>query len=159
MAERRGGDTGVTLIEVLVVLSLVAVSAGVVTFALPSAPSQKSIAQEVNALIARLNLITEKALVEGQHFKFYWDQTAYGFQVWAEQDWYTLSDLSFRGDESVGSDISFSDQRGDQRGEITITPNLLPQEFGILELEVSSGSDTRLILFDGLSARFWDAKP
>lgn len=158
MVEKRRGDTGVTLIEVLVVLSLIAISAGAVTFALPSTPSQKSLAQEAHALAARLNLIAERALVEGQYFKFYWDQTTYGFQVWADQDWDALPDSSFAGRESVGSGMSLRDQHGARGGEVRITPNLLPPGRGILKLEVSSGSDTQLILFDGLSARLQGSK-
>lgn len=153
MAEARATDSGVTLIEVLIVLSLIAVSAGVVTLALPEATSKKSIAQEAELLAARLNLAAERSLIEGKTFKFYWDQETYGFQKWTDQEWQPLTDPAFVETEAVLSGVSLIDQLGARRGQIIITPDLLPQHSGALEIEISSGANGRSVQFDGLAAR------
>lgn len=159
MAEARAKDTGVTLIEVLIVLSLVAVSAGVVTLALPTASSQRSIAQEAELLAARLNLAAERSLIEGHTFKFYWDQETYGFLEWSNQEWHPLADPAFVEAEAAQSDVSLADHLGARRGQIIITPDLLPHDTGTLEIEISSGANRLSVLFDGLTARSKEVTP
>ncbi len=159
MADRRAPDSGVTLIEILVVLTLIAVSAGVVTLALPGTGSQTSLAQQAELLAARLTLAADRSLVEGRQFRFEWEPGAYRFREWAEGAWQPLTDPAFAGQDTTALQAALTDQDGSRRGHVRITPDLMPPARGVLEIALSSGANRRTVLFDGLAARVQGGQP
>lgn len=159
MAEPRSGESGVTLIEVLVVLTLIAVSAGVVTLALPRGASERSLTQEAELLASRLNLAAERSLVEGRHLRFGWKDGAYSFEEWSDDDWQATADATLSTAAVLGEDTALADQQGARSGSLVITPDLLPPEGGALELILASGATRRTVVFDGLEARLDGSAP
>lgn len=153
MADPRSGDSGVTLIEMLVVLSLIAVGAGVVTLALPGAGQGRSVTQEANLLAARINLAAERSLIEGRHFRLDWTSEGYGFDEWSEGAWQDARTAPLSEDHSLDGEATLSDATGARRGSLRVTPDLLPPEDGVLHLTLSAGAARQAVVFDGIMAR------
>lgn len=153
MAETRGRDSGVTLIEMLVVLVLIAVSAGIVTLALPSGAAPREIAQEAGLLSSRLNLAAERSLIAAQPVRMEWRGDGYGFEVWTGDIWQTADSAALAAPHVLEDGIVLADRDGSRSGTLRITPDLLPGTEGVVTFRLSSGASQREVLFDGATAR------
>lgn len=80
----RDPRAGMTLIEVLVVLAIVGVSAGVVVLAAGSGGRQVSVESEANRLADRLRLAADEVLVTRRPLSLTWE--AGGYQFTSGQD-------------------------------------------------------------------------
>lgn len=159
MVKSRSGDSGVTLIEMLVVLSLIAVSAGVVTLALPGAGQGRTVTQEANLLAARLNLAAERSLIEGRHFRLDWTTQGYGFDEWTDDGWNDANGAPLSEDHLLDRDAVLTDADGARQGRLRVTPDLLPPEAGVLELTLSAGTARQAVVFDGIVAQLRTGAP
>lgn len=149
----RASDGGVTLIEMLVVLVLIGISASVVTLALPSQNASRSVSQEAELLAARLNLAAERSLIEGRSFRMEWTTDTYAFSELSQDEWLPSGSETLPAHHALGADATMAGPSGARRGEIVIDPDLLPPATGAVELVLTSGTVRRSLVFDGVRAR------
>lgn len=152
MAKSRAGEGGVTLIEMLVVLVIIGVAAGIVTFALPSGPAPRAVSQEAELLETRLNLAVEYSLVTAKHMRMQWNNTGYGFEVWNADRWETYTDISQGGLHQLDGAIVLVDENGSRSGTLRINPDALPDGGTTKVLSMGAGTSQRSVRFDGALA-------
>jgi len=150
---KRADDSGVTLIEILVVLALIGIGAGIVSYALPSGANARTLEQEATLLAARLTNVADRSLVAGETYRVIWQSEAYRFETWKDDAWYTATDASLSVSHTLDRGATLSDTTGAQRGIFAITPALLPPPTGIVSLRLASGAQGRTIIFDGATAQ------
>lgn len=153
VADMRSGDSGVTLIETLVVLVLIGVAAGIVTLAVPGPAPPRAIAQEAQLLSSRINLAAERSLVAAQHLRMVWRDDGYAFEVWNGEDWAGDSPPPLTGRYHMEDGIILSDGDGKRSGTVRIDPNLMPVRGAVEVFRVGSGADQQEVQFDGARAR------
>ncbi len=85
----RGPTSGLTLVETLVALSLLAAMAGALMLSLGGIGRGAAGEQEANRLAARLQAAADLALVTGAPLALRWDPGGYQFLAWdaADGDW------------------------------------------------------------------------
>lgn len=155
MAHSRSLQNGMTMIEILVVLSIIATAAFVVTLSLPSQSAERSLHQEADLLSARLNLAAERSLIEGRVFRFGWSSEGYGFEEWVQGDWRAVQDMPLSAVHRFDRALVLTDGDGAGGGQVVLTPDLLPPEEGAVAFVLrGDGGDVRL-RFDGFAARRW----
>lgn len=159
MIDQRSGESGMTMIEVLVVLSLIAFSAGVVTLALPSTASVRSLNQEADLFAARINLAAEQSLIERRQLRMIWSAEGYGFEEWAEDGWQDVEVGALSQNHRFDRGIALTQGFGTSRGSVTVTPDLFPPEGGLQEWLLRAGALVRVVTFDGFLARLDTDKP
>ena len=158
MAEPRHPEAGVTLIEMLVALALIAAGASVVALALPDRASERSVAQEAALFAARLDLASERSLVEGRSFRLTWDAAGYGFARWEtatedeEAGWRPSQDATLPTRHALEAGARLQTARGPEEGTFVIGPDLLPPEGGALGWQVAGDAAAVALRFDGLRA-------
>lgn len=157
----RARDAGVTLIEMLVVLALIGASAGVVSYALPSAAPARNLDQDAALLASRLNLAAERSLMTGQVYRMDWQSDGYVFQAWRDGAWQSEPGTPLDAPHGLARGAVLSDDAGSRRGRLTITPDLLPadqsrpataEDTEAATLWVTAGAQRRGVYFDGASA-------
>lgn len=154
MGKERCVESGVTLIEMLIVLVLISVAAGIVTFALPGQAPPHAVSQEADLLSARLNLAAERSLTGGQHVRMSWQEDGYQFQIWNGERWFASKVPMFAKPHQLENGITLRDLADRRSGEIRITSDLMPMDAADqLVLQLVSGSSRRDVLFDGARAR------
>lgn len=145
MADRRIPDAGVTLIEILAVLVIIGISAGVVTLALPGRAPSRGIAQEAELLQSRLNLAAERSLIAARYMRLDWGSDGYGFEVWDGERWEAAGDRK-------QIEFSLSDANGSRAGEVLITPDGISETGRVTLLRLGTGTSQRSVRFDGARA-------
>lgn len=153
MDRTRVSDHGVTLIEMLVVLSLIGVSAGIISYSIPSRSSARTVQQEAAMLVARLNLAGERSLINGRHFRFEWQATHYQFEQWGDGAWTTAPTFGLNEPHAFLQGIVLSDRAGGQSGSVQMSPQMLGLGGGLLQLRLEGGENWSFIVFDGIQAR------
>lgn len=148
----RAAEAGVTLVEILVVLTLIAVTAGVVSYALPSPARSRNLDQEAALLAARLNLAATHSLMTGQAVAMDWQGDAYGFREWQDGDWRAATGAPLSERHRLAAGAVLSDGAGAARGVVAMSPDLLPARDGVQTVWVTSGAARRGVAFDGVVA-------
>ena len=148
MADLRARDSGVTLIETLVVLVIIGVGAGIVTLALPGNTPPRAIAQEAELLESRLNLAAERSLISARHLRLAWGADGYRLEVWDGEDWVAES----KGHQMDGG-LTLSDASGILSGVLRINPDGVPDSGAAAVLRVGDGTGVRSLRFDGVRAQ------
>ena len=82
MTGRRHGEAGVSLVEVLVVLAIIGVMAGVGVLGLGAADRGARAEAEARRLADRLQLAADEVLVTGTPHALVWDAEGYRFLAW-----------------------------------------------------------------------------
>ncbi|MDZ4760811.1 MAG: prepilin-type N-terminal cleavage/methylation domain-containing protein [Alphaproteobacteria bacterium] len=77
--ERMDGQAGLTLVEVIVALAIVALMTGVAAISVGGSDRGGSAEAEALRLSARLGLAVDVALIEGQDVVLRWDERGYEF--------------------------------------------------------------------------------
>ena len=80
------GQAGLTLVEMLIVLAIIAVMAGTVAMSIGSGTGRSTEA-EARRLAARLELAGDEAMVTGRTIGFAWDRDSYRFVTWKRGKW------------------------------------------------------------------------
>ncbi len=159
MVEQRFTDSGVTMIEMLVVLSVIAVSAGIVALALPGTGPSRTLIQEASFLAARLNLAAERSLTEGRNFRMDWSAEGYRFDEWTSEGWQKAIAPPLSEDYSLNHGAILSDADEARRGSVTVTPDMLLPDTRHLELRLRIGNVVQIVTFDGMVARLETNEP
>ncbi len=118
MAHSRSLQNGMTMIEILVVLSIIATAAFVVTLSLPSQSAERSLHQEADLLSARLNLAAERSLIERRVFRFGWSSEGYGFEEWVQGDWRAVQDMPLSEGHRFDRGLVLTDGDGAGGGQV-----------------------------------------
>ena len=156
MGNTRRADAGVTLIEILVVLALIGVSAGVVMYALPSTSQTRNLNQEAALLTARLNLASERSLINGQYYRLNWVAQGYSFEAWSGGDWHEAVTAPLSEAHSLDPGMTLTDESSGPKGGVEISPDLMPSGATLVRLRISTDARERYITFDGASATLED---
>jgi general secretion pathway protein H len=150
MTSRRDPAAGVSLIEVLVVLAIVGVMAGVTTLGLGALDRDARGAAEAARLADRLQLAADAAIASQVPLALVRDARAYQFVEWdaAVRRWRpsTEGDLGTR--HGLPAGLRLEPDPG-EAGPILITPDL-PQP--PLVLSVTDGAAGWPVAFDGVAA-------
>lgn len=146
---RRDRQAGVTLVEVLVVLVLVGVMAGVIGLGIGGANRGVGIDREVQLLTARLNRAADEAVLTGVPAVFVWTGTGYRFALLQDQVWvaHPVAILGTAHDLDRGVAFQGDAARG---GQFVILSSLRPLDGAALRLPLAADKG---VVFDGLTAR------
>jgi general secretion pathway protein H len=82
----RTGEAGLTLVEMLVVLAIVAIMAGIVVLGIGSG-GDRNAEVEAKRLAARLTLAADEAMVGDRPLAIAWDKDSYRFLVEQSGQW------------------------------------------------------------------------
>lgn len=80
-------ETGMTLVEMLVVLAIIGVMAGVTVLGMGSAARGANVESEARRLADRLQLAADEAMVSDRGVALAWDARGYGFLAKGEGGW------------------------------------------------------------------------
>lgn len=79
MAQARAKQSGMTLVEMLVVLAIVAVAAGAVALGIGAGSRESGIETEAVRLADRLQLAADQSMTDDRRMALVWDRASYGF--------------------------------------------------------------------------------
>lgn len=85
--QRRRGELGMTLVEMLVVLAIIGVTAGAAVLGIGAATRAPNIEAEAHLLAERLQLAADDVMVKDRPLAFTWDEKGYGFVAWDGRRW------------------------------------------------------------------------
>jgi general secretion pathway protein H len=153
----RARQAGVTLVEVLVVLVLIGVMAGVVGLGLGQANRSGGLERDVQLLIARLNRAADEAVLTGLPVAFVWTRTDYAFLALQDQGWVPHPVAILGSPHELDRGTSFVGEAA-VGGGLVIPASLSPATGAALRWEMGAGQDaTQIIVFDGMTARAVEA--
>lgn len=81
----RDGQAGMTLVEVLVVLSIIGVATAATVLSLQGADRASRSEAEARRLAQNINLAVDEAFVDGAPLALVWDAHGYRFVAWSPQ--------------------------------------------------------------------------
>jgi len=145
-----------TLVEVLVVLVLVGIMAGVAGLSIGPADRAAGPAREAQLLVARLNRAAQETTMAGADMAFVWSANAYRFVILQDGVWVPHPVPLLGQGHTLPRDILLTATAATAGGYI-VSAALLPQDGKplILAFERASGSAAGLntgVRFDGISA-------
>jgi general secretion pathway protein H len=147
---RRQRDAGLSLVEVLVVLALVAVMSSVTVLGLGALDRGSSGEAEAMRLADRLRLAADEALVAAAPLALVWDERGYRFLAWnpADARWRPSMPRDLGRRHALPAPLRLS-REGRDDGPVTIAPDLpQPPSF----LRIAGGGATWRVAFDGINA-------
>lgn len=145
----RQTDAGVTLVEVLVVLVLVSIMAGVVGLSIGRGPRGNAAEQEADLLVARLNRAADEAILTGIPMGFVWGSEGYRFDIYDGEAW-VPHELPILKEPHL---LSGGTRIAQGSGAMIVATDLRPSEGGALSLELSAGGGAvEYVRFDGINA-------
>jgi type II secretion system protein H len=147
----RDGAAGLTLVEVLVVLVLIATVAGAVGLNLGPGRGEATLDSELALLRARMERASDEALLAGTPVAFAWSGTGYRFLGWTAAGW-APHRVEILGTPHELPDAVRLRQEDAREGVFVVTAQLLPAQGTPLVLSVGEGGAERLV-WDGASAR------
>lgn len=107
--ERRAGANGFTLVELMIVLSIMALAATVVVLTLPG--EERTVRNEADRLAARLAAARDIAVIEGRSVSVNFAPSGYGFERRIEGAWQPLPGRAFE-QRRWPDDIRFASSEG-----------------------------------------------
>lgn len=151
MTQRRG-DTGVTLIEMLVVLAMISVMAAAAVLTL--APKTRGPTSELAAikLAANLRRAVRYALDHQQGFGVQADSEGYSFRIASEQGWKPHPDPVLRRLKPFSGNLRISVQ--DHEYEVfAVSRYLVPENSTPWQVNLGQGASAFHVVFDGITVR------
>lgn len=147
--EPRRPEAGVTLVEMLVVLALVATLAGAVALGLGPATRGAALRDEAEILAARMRRASEEALLSGQPAALTWSEGTYRFLTLADGAWAPHPVPLLAEERTLPSGMSFGG-----RGTFAVTAAVLPATGEPLRLSLRRDGDGARaeVLWDGATA-------
>lgn len=149
-AQARQSQAGVTLVEVLVVLVLIGVMAGVVGLSLGPTDRGNAAGREAQLLTTRLNRAADEAVLTGDPMAMVWTETAYKFLSLQGGVWVAHPVVILGTAHELEDGIQFSDDLA-TGGQFVVLASLHPVNGATLELGL--GDQGSGVIFDGATAR------
>ena len=149
----RQPDSGVTLIEMLVMLALFAVLAGVVTIAMPGGRDLDRADLAAQSLAVALHRAVDHALVSGRGFGL--TLSAEGLQfVHSDEDgeWHPHPDPNLE-KVKLSPDTPRISNRAEQSVVFSVSKALVPTGLKPFVATFGSGQAAHTVIFDGVNAR------
>lgn len=151
----RHRDAGLTLIETMVALSLIALMAGVVVAGSGAGSMDRLLDAEANTLALKLNYAVDEALVGGYPIELRWSAAGYMFAAVVAA---SATPVRLAGpiatQSSLPDRVTLSDDGG--AASVVIPPSLDgPPALLVLQ----AGQERRLVQFDGYQARMLRQEP
>lgn len=155
LPHRRSPDSGITLIEVLVVLAVIGVATGATMLGLNATDRDTRAEAEAVRLARNLSLGVDQAILSGTPLALMWDAGGYRFVAWSAADavWGPAKPSGLSRRHDLRAPVALSLQ-----GEIATKPVLIAAS-GIgpaIAFEFGSGVSTSsthwVVAFDGFSA-------
>jgi general secretion pathway protein H len=140
----RARETGLTLVEMLVVLAIIGVTSGAVVLAVGRAGGGGAQA-EARRLATRLALAADETMVTDRALALDWDQKSYRFLVWNGKEWAKAATPALEPHRlAVGLTLDAAGTR----------PLPIGAEAGgpPLEARIGKGKDRWRVRFDGVNA-------
>lgn len=137
----QGGESGMTLVEMLAVLAIIAVAAGATVLGIGAATRAPSVEAEARRLSSRLQSVADEAMVSDQPVAFTWDDRGYAFQG-----------------SSSGNDEAQARHRLPAGIRLDMGKRTPPLMLGVdgtgvpASIGLRSGEDRWMVVYDGLSA-------
>lgn len=149
----RAPDAGVTLIEMLVVLTLFAVVTGAVVLSLPRAPSRVSAEVEALAFAADIDLAIDIALQSATGFGIQAEDSGFRFvQKEPNGTWRPHSHVRLA-ETKLFSSMSRNSLQETPPGVFAVSSVLVPEAGAPLEVVFEGGANGRVLTFDGARVR------
>jgi general secretion pathway protein H len=160
ITDRREGQAGVTLVEILVVLAILGVMTGVTALALPSTTRTTDLTNEAQLLASRLDIAAEQSLMSGRPAALDWGNGGYRFLEWSGSDWQAHRNRILGAPHDMGSASLDGDRLAAPGGRMVIKADLSPPDTRAAEetgdaattLRLSAGDDEIRLRFDGATA-------
>lgn len=145
MRSRR--ESGFTLVEVLVVLAIIGVMAGIAVVGLGSADRSATAEAEARRLAASIQLAADEALIADRPAALSWDGDGYAFLVWdpAAAQWRGHEGVELAARHELAGDIVLASD--DPAGPVALGDRAVPVRF-----TVTAGSESWRVEYDGLTA-------
>jgi general secretion pathway protein H len=148
---RRAGEAGMTLIEMLIVLAIIAVSAGAVTLGIGSATRAPSVEAEARGLATRLQAAADDAMLGDRMVAFTAERSGYGFTAYGENGPVPLAEGALAFHKLPGGMILSLDAK---------PPVLLGDGNGKpMTATIASGGQRWRVFYDGMTATAAKAPP
>ena len=147
----RDGEAGVSLVEILVVLAIVGLVAGVGVLGLGAVDRGARAEAEARRLADRLQLAADEVLVTGTPHALIWDADGYRFLAWdrAGASWAGAPQpLLGRAHELAGA-LVIEREGSSPDGTLMITSEMAPAP---AELRIAGSSTPWQVRFDGFAA-------
>ncbi|WP_033921350.1 prepilin-type N-terminal cleavage/methylation domain-containing protein [Sphingomonas sp. 37zxx] len=151
MPARRAGEVGMTLIEMLIVLAIIAVAAGSVTLGIGAATRSPSAESEARRLAQRLQAAADDAMLGDTMVAFTALKSGYGFARFGAGG----EMLPFEGDA-----LGFHQLPGGMTMTLSLRPPVVLGPDGAgkpMTATVEAGSQRWVVLYDGLTANVMPA--
>ena len=142
----RGAESGMTLVEMLVVLAIIGVAAGATVLSIGAATRAPSVESEARRLSSRLQSVADEAMVDDRPLALTWDAKGYAFLDWDGRGWRSPADEG-HARHRLPAGISLDMGRR--------TPPLLLGVDGSgvpAAIALTTGKDRWLVVYDGLTA-------
>jgi general secretion pathway protein H len=141
----RPSEMGMTLIEMLIVLAIIAVAAGAVTLAIGAATRAPSAESEARRLATRLQSAADDAMLGDSMVAFTAQPSGYGFARHANGAWQAFESEALAAHTLPGGMV----MRLSARPPIVLGPDGAGKP---LVATIESGGQRWLVLYDGLTA-------
>lgn len=148
--DHRHSEAGVTLLEILIVLVIVAAMAGMVAVATGGAGPESSLVRASDLMAARLTLVAERAALTGEDAAISWDADGYRFLQFRDGAWRPYAVQAMAGPERLGA-IRLADPA--RPAGVVLTADPAEPDTYPLRWVLERGSDRMAVVFDGLTAR------
>lgn len=144
--ELRGAESGMTLVEMLAVLAIIAIAAGATVLGIGAATRAPSVEAEARRLSTRLQSVADEAMVSDRPLALTWDDQGYAFQSWDGHGWQTGSDDA-HARHKLPAGIKLDMGRRVPPLMLGVDGSGIPASIG-----VRTGDDRWLVVYDGLAA-------
>ena len=146
---RRRRELGFTLVEMLVVLAIIGVMAGVTVLGMGSAGRNASVQAEAQRFAASIQLAADEALVTDRRLGLGWDGEGYSFLEWnsGQGQWQPHGSADLGGRHELPDEMSL--EGASSEGPVPIGDGVAGEP---VVFTFTGGSDRWNVRFDGLNA-------
>ena len=153
---RRAADSGITLIEVLVVLAVIGVATGATMLGLNATDRSTRAEAEATRLARNLSLGVDEALLNGTPLALIWDAGGYSFIAWSavDENWGPANGagLSTRHDLRAPVAMALQGAPLPPRPLLIASSGIGPAVAFEFASTAANSSQSWLVAFDGFSA-------
>lgn len=149
MSSARSRETGITLFEILVVLTVLSIASGAAVLAFARSDAVL-VEAEARRLADRLQLAADEALVTATALALTWDARSYRFLAWdtARAEWQPPVQRLLAWEHALPRRVALDAGTGNENA-LVIPPDLTGSEAAF---RLSDGRVAWRILFDGVTA-------